>query len=119
MPIHRHTRRAHGAPGNRAHLPQLVEKPGRTQHEAPRRWYGQSDLCQVEVEYNDGRVAQEELRFEVAQLSRVQPHHLLVCAALGLDSSWYAVPSTQKKRQGHSGPLNVGQSWTEASHIDL
>jgi transposase len=33
---------------------------------------------------------------EVAQLSGVQPHHLLVCDALGLDSSWYAVPSTQK-----------------------
>ncbi len=33
---------------------------------------------------------------EVAQLSGVQPHHLLVCDALGLDSSWYAVPSGQK-----------------------
>ena len=30
---------------------------------------------------------------EVMQLSGVQPHHLLVCDALGLDSSWYAVPS--------------------------
>ena len=33
---------------------------------------------------------------EVAQLSGVQPHHLLVCDALGLDASWYAVPSAQK-----------------------
>ena len=33
---------------------------------------------------------------EVAQLSGVQPHHRLVCDALGLDSSWYAVPSIQK-----------------------
>jgi len=33
---------------------------------------------------------------EVAQLSGVQPHHLLVCDALGLDPSWYAVPSGQK-----------------------
>ena len=33
---------------------------------------------------------------EVAQLSGVQPHHRLVCEALGLDSSWYAVPSAQK-----------------------
>jgi hypothetical protein len=32
----------------------------------------------------------------VAQLSGVQPHHLLVCDALGLDSSWYAMPSAQK-----------------------
>ena len=30
---------------------------------------------------------------EVTQLSGVQPHHLLVCEALGLDASWYAVPS--------------------------
>jgi hypothetical protein len=33
---------------------------------------------------------------EVAQLSGVQPSHLLVCDALGLDSSWYAMPSAQK-----------------------
>jgi hypothetical protein len=33
---------------------------------------------------------------EVTQLSGVQAYHLLVCDALGLDASWYAVPSTQK-----------------------
>jgi hypothetical protein len=33
---------------------------------------------------------------EVAQLSGVQPHHRLVCDALGLDASWYAVPLAQK-----------------------
>lgn len=33
---------------------------------------------------------------EVTQLAGVQPYHLLVCDALGLDSSWYAVPSGQK-----------------------
>jgi hypothetical protein len=33
---------------------------------------------------------------EATQLSGVQPHHLLVCDALGLDASWYAVPSIQK-----------------------
>ena len=33
---------------------------------------------------------------EVTQLSGVQPYHLLVCDALGLDASWYAVPSAQK-----------------------
>ena len=32
----------------------------------------------------------------VVQIAGVQPHHLLVCDAPGLDSSWYAVPSTQK-----------------------
>jgi hypothetical protein len=33
---------------------------------------------------------------EVEQIYGVQPHHLLLCDALGLDSSWYAVPSAQK-----------------------
>jgi len=33
---------------------------------------------------------------EVTQLSGVHPHHRLVCDALGLDSSWYALPSAQK-----------------------
>src|SRR5262245_10065917 len=33
---------------------------------------------------------------EVAQISGVQPHHRLVCDALGLDASWYAVPLAQK-----------------------
>jgi hypothetical protein len=48
-----------------AALPLLVEKPGRTQVEAPRRWPGQSVMRQVEVAYSDGRVAQEELRVVV------------------------------------------------------
>jgi hypothetical protein len=41
---------------------------------------------------------------EVAQLSGVQPHHLLVCDALGLDPSWYAVPSAQKHSRGIQTP---------------
>ena len=52
-------------------LPLLVEKPGRTKAEAPRRWHGQSVLRQVEVEYSDGRVAQEELRFVVVHSSQL------------------------------------------------
>jgi len=32
----------------------------------------------------------------VAQVYGVQAHHLLLCDALGLDSSWYAVPSVYK-----------------------
>src|SRR5918999_30688 len=46
-------------------LPLLVEKPGRTKAEAPRRWHGHSVLRRVEVEYSEGRGAQEELRFVV------------------------------------------------------
>src|SRR2546430_4224787 len=41
---------------------------------------------------------------EVAQLSGVQPHHLLVCDALGLDSSWYAMPSAQKNGRHSQTP---------------
>jgi hypothetical protein len=46
-------------------LPLLVEQPGRTQHEAPRRWHGQSVRRQVEVGYNDGRIAHEARRVVV------------------------------------------------------
>src|SRR5439155_14908990 len=52
-------------------LPLLVEKPGRTKDEAPRRWHGQSVLRQVEVEYRDGRIAQETLRFVVVHSSQL------------------------------------------------
>jgi transposase len=58
-------------------LPLLAEKPGRTRDEAPRRWRGQSVRRQVEVEYSDGRVAQEEVRFVVvhsSQLAQQQTH---------------------------------------------
>src|SRR6266571_942018 len=46
-------------------LPLLLEKPGRTRQESPRRWHGQSVVRRVEVEYSDGRIALEALRFVV------------------------------------------------------
>jgi transposase len=52
-------------------LPLLLEKAGRTQAEPPRRWHGQSVYRQVEVEYSEGRVAQEELRFVVVHSSQL------------------------------------------------
>ena len=52
-------------------LPLLVEKLGRTKDEAPRRWHGQSVMRQVEVEYSDGRVAVEALRFVVVHSSQL------------------------------------------------
>ena len=52
-------------------FPLLVEKPGRTKDEAPRRWHGHSVLRRVEVEYSAGRVAQEELRFVVVHSSQL------------------------------------------------
>jgi hypothetical protein len=50
-------------------LPVLLEKPGRTQHEAPRCWRGQSVLQRVEVEYADGQCRQADLRFLVVHSS--------------------------------------------------
>ena len=41
---------------------------------------------------------------EVAQISGVQLHHRLVCDALGLDSSWYEVPSAQKSGRDFQTP---------------
>jgi transposase len=52
-----------------ASLPILLEKPGRTAQEAPRRWRGQSALHRVDVEYADGHIGQEELRFVVVHSS--------------------------------------------------
>jgi transposase len=57
--------------GQQPALPLLLEKPGRTQDEAPRRWHGQSVLRQVEVEYKEGRIAQETLRFVVVHSSQL------------------------------------------------
>jgi hypothetical protein len=44
---------------------------------------------------------------QVAQIYGIQPYHLLLCDALGLDSSWYAVPSAQKT-VGAFRPLERG-----------
>jgi transposase len=52
-------------------LPLLLEKPGRTKAEAPRQWHGQSVIRQVEVEYSDGRVTLEALRFVVVHSSQL------------------------------------------------
>ena len=52
-------------------LPLLLEKPGRTQDEAPRRWHGHSVLRQVEVEDKEGRIAQETIRLVVVHSSQL------------------------------------------------
>jgi transposase len=54
-----------------AMLPLVEEKPGRTKAEAPRRWHGQSVIRRVEVEYSDGRVISEALRFVVVHSSQL------------------------------------------------
>jgi hypothetical protein len=52
-------------------LPLLLEKSGRTRDEVPRHWHGQSVLRPVEVEYSDGHIAQEALRFVVVHSSQL------------------------------------------------
>jgi hypothetical protein len=42
------------------------------------------------------------------QIAGVQPDHLVVCDALGLDPSWYEASSAPKKWEEHADPLNVG-----------
>jgi transposase len=41
---------------------------------------------------------------QVEQMYGVQSYHLLLCDALGLDSSWYGVPSAQKNGRGFQTP---------------
>jgi hypothetical protein len=41
---------------------------------------------------------------EVVQIAGVQPHHLLICDALGLDHAWYAAPSAHKIDQFSQSP---------------
>src|SRR4029450_153204 len=48
---------------------------------------------------------------EGEQIYGVQPHHLLICDALGLDSSLVCSILRPKRRQGQSDPLNMG--WSE------
>lgn len=40
----------------------------------------------------------------VVQLAGLRPYHMLVCDALGLDASWYALPSVQKSSRYSQTP---------------
>ena len=52
-------------------LPLVLEKPGRTRQEPPRRWHGQSVIRRVAVEYADGRQDVAEIRFLVVHSSQL------------------------------------------------
>jgi hypothetical protein len=43
-------------------------------------------------------------KHEVVQIAGVQPHHLLICDALGLDHSWYEASSAHKIDQFSQSP---------------
>src|SRR2546428_9976085 len=48
----------------------VLEKPGRTRQESPRRWHGHSVVRRVPVEYADGRLDVAEIRFLVVLSSQ-------------------------------------------------
>ena len=62
-------------------LPLLLEKPGRTRQEAPRRWHGASVVRQVEVEDADGRLDLAEIRFLVVHSSQLADQSAVAYAA--------------------------------------
>jgi hypothetical protein len=49
----------------------VLEKPGRTKDEPPRRWHGQRVMRRVEVESSDGHVTTEAFRFVVVHSSQL------------------------------------------------
>jgi hypothetical protein len=76
-----------------AALPLWLEKPGRTRQEPPRRWHGQGVSRQVEVEYADGRLAVEALRFLVVHSSQLaQPAAVADNAAQAKEAERVAEP---------------------------
>jgi len=62
-------------------LPLLLEKPGRTRQEPPRRWHGQSVVRRVPVEYADGRLDVAEIRFLVVHSSQLAHQAAVAYAA--------------------------------------
>jgi hypothetical protein len=59
----------------------VLEQPGRTKDEAPRRGHGPSVRRQVEVAYRDGRVVQVALRFVVVHARQLAQQHTQASAA--------------------------------------
>ena len=62
-------------------LPLLLEKPGRTRQEPPRRWHGPSVVRRVPVEYADGRLDEAEIRFLVVHSSQLAHQGAVTSAA--------------------------------------
>lgn len=62
-------------------LPLLLEKPGRTRQEPPRRWHGQSVIRPVAVEDSEGRQAVAEIRFLVVHSSQLAHQTAVAYAA--------------------------------------
>ena len=92
-------------------LPLLLEKPGRTKAEAPRRWHGQSVSRQVEVEDSDGRVALATLRFVVVHASQLAQQQAQAYAAAQAQE---AAAVTAHVKQGQARWL-AGEADAEAA----
>ena len=99
-------------------LPLLLEKPGRTRQEAPRRWHGASVVRQVEVEDADGRLDMAEIRFLVVHSSQWADQTAVAYAAAQakeaerlaahirrVEARWFAcgAPSPPMKAVGRDG----------------
>jgi transposase len=98
-------------------LPLLVEKPGRTQDEAPRRWQGQSVLRQVEVEYSDGRIVYEPLRFVVVHASQLaQQPTQTYSAAQAKEAEAVAAHSTQVQARWFACEADAAAAIAEYEH---
>jgi transposase len=80
-------------------LPLLVEKPGRTKDEEPRRWHGHSVLRRVEVEDSAGQVTQEEVRCVVVHSRQLAQQHAQTYASAQAKE---AEAVADHVRQGHA-----------------
>jgi transposase len=56
-------------------LPLLLEKPGRRRQDPPHRWYGRSVTRAVAVEYGDGRIVLEPVRFVAVYSHQLAQQH--------------------------------------------
>jgi len=98
-------------------LPLLREKPGRTKDEAPRRWHGQSVLHQVEVEYSEGRIAHEALRFVVVHASQLaQQQTQTYAAAQAKEAEAVVAHSTQVQARWCACEADAAAAITEYEH---
>jgi hypothetical protein len=80
-------------------LPLVLENPGRTKAEAPRRWHGQRVIRQVEVEDRDARVRPAALRFGGVRASHLaQPQAQASAAAQAKEAEAVA----DHRRQVHA-----------------
>jgi transposase len=98
-------------------LPLLVEKPGRTQDEVQRRWQGQSGLRQVEVEYSDGRIVHEPLRFVVVHSSQLaQQQAQTYSAAQAKEAEAVTAHSTQVQARWFACEADAAAAIVEYEH---